>query len=93
MRIQEKIRSREAKIAVVGLGPVGLLAAVTFAGAGLRVIAINTDRSNVDQINAGRSCLLGISDAEMAQLVVPNTDQIGNCGPSPTLTCRSRPTR
>ena len=40
MTIQEKIRGREAKIAVVGLGPVGLRAAVTFARAGLTVIGL-----------------------------------------------------
>src|ERR1017187_5579336 len=51
----EKIRSRTAKVGIVGLGYVGLPLAIEFAKAGFSVTGIDIQPSKVDELNAGRS--------------------------------------
>jgi len=55
MSLREKIESREAVVAVVGLGYVGLPLALSFCEAGFRVVGIDRDRSRVESINRGVS--------------------------------------
>lgn len=49
----EGIAQRETRIAVVGLGYVGLTAAVMFADAGYKVVGVDVDERRVEKINAG----------------------------------------
>ena len=49
-----KIRTREAKIVVMGLGYVGLPTAVVFAGLGFRVTGIDINQNIIRQINCGK---------------------------------------
>jgi UDP-N-acetyl-D-glucosamine dehydrogenase len=51
----EKVASREARVAVVGLGYVGLPLAVEFARAGFPVVGIDVDEEKVADLRAGRS--------------------------------------
>src|ERR1017187_10723926 len=51
----EKIRSRTAKVGIVGLGYVGLPLAIEFAKAGFSVTGIDIQPSKVEELNAGRS--------------------------------------
>ena len=53
MEIEQKIKSKTARIAVIGLGYVGLPTAVNFAENGFNVIGVNRTQSKVDLINAG----------------------------------------
>jgi UDP-N-acetyl-D-mannosaminuronic acid dehydrogenase len=53
-RLLEMIKKTEAKIAVVGLGAVGLPTAALFANLGFRVTGIDVNRKIVDQINQGK---------------------------------------
>ena len=56
------------KVAVIGLGYVGLPVAAAFADAGLRVVGIDIDPAKVAAVNAGRSLLSG-REPDLAALV------------------------
>lgn len=64
-----KFRARDAQVAVIGLGYVGLPLAVNFAKAGYQVIGIDLDQRKVDAINRGESYIGDISTAELAPYV------------------------
>ncbi len=64
-----KIKTREARIAVIGLGYVGLPLVVEFAGAGFRTIGIDLDSSKVAAINAGQSYISDVPEADISSLV------------------------
>src|ERR1035441_1242942 len=53
--LKEKIRSRTAKVGIVGLGAVGLPRAMEFAKAGYSVTGIDVTSRVVEALNAGRS--------------------------------------
>lgn len=67
--IFKKIASKEAKIAVIGLGYVGLPLAVEFAKKGFFALGVDLDIKKVDSINSGRSYILDIKSEEIAPLV------------------------
>ena len=52
--LQEQIRSRKAKVGIIGLGYVGLPLAVEFARHGFRVTGIDLEPRKIDQINSGK---------------------------------------
>ncbi len=54
----EKIRKKEAAIAVIGLGQVGLPTAAVFADAGFTVIGADIDPKKVKMISAGKSPII-----------------------------------
>jgi UDP-N-acetyl-D-glucosamine dehydrogenase len=64
--IVDRLAAREGLVGVVGLGYVGLPAAVTFAEAGFRVIGVDPDRTRVAAIEAGRSYLHDVPDERLA---------------------------
>jgi UDP-N-acetyl-D-glucosamine dehydrogenase len=53
--LEEKIRTRQAKVGIVGLGYVGLPLAVEFAKAGFTVTGIDLSDSKIERINKGDS--------------------------------------
>jgi UDP-N-acetyl-D-glucosamine dehydrogenase len=57
------------RIAVIGLGYVGLPLAITFARAGRRVTGIDVDARKVTQLNDGSSYILDVSSADVAGAV------------------------
>ena len=57
--LQTKIDDRSAKLAVIGLGYVGLPVAAMFAEAGFDVLGVEIRQNRVDEINAGRSPIEG----------------------------------
>ncbi|MDO9546475.1 MAG: 3-hydroxyacyl-CoA dehydrogenase NAD-binding domain-containing protein, partial [Pelolinea sp.] len=57
--LQNKIESRTAKLAVIGLGYVGLPVAALFAKEGFQVIGIDIKKDRVDLINKGISPIEG----------------------------------
>ncbi|MDT8370342.1 MAG: nucleotide sugar dehydrogenase, partial [Longimicrobiales bacterium] len=59
----------EVTLGVIGLGYVGLPLAVEAARAGLRVIGIDINPAVVEGVNAGRSHIQDLSDAEVAEHV------------------------
>jgi UDP-N-acetyl-D-glucosamine dehydrogenase len=65
----ERIRARQARVGVIGLGYVGLPLVVEFARAGFDVTGFDVDASKADQINAGKSYIPDVSDADLAACV------------------------
>lgn len=70
--LEQKIRTRQAKVGIVGLGYVGLPLAVEFAKAGFDVTGIDLSDSKVGRINAGDSYLGDVADATLGPLVKAN---------------------
>jgi UDP-N-acetyl-D-glucosamine dehydrogenase len=69
----ERIRSRQARIGVIGLGYVGLPLVVEFARAGFDVTGFDVDASKCEQINAGRSYIPDVADADLSACVKAGT--------------------
>lgn len=63
--LQNKIRKKEAKIAVVGLGYVGLPLALAFVEANFCVFGIDVDKDRISHIRDRRSYISDISDKEL----------------------------
>jgi UDP-N-acetyl-D-glucosamine dehydrogenase len=57
------------KIAVVGLGYVGLPLSLQFARVGIEVLGLDVDKNKVDALNAGRSYIKHIEAPEIAEMV------------------------
>ena len=69
MSLRNKIRDREARIGVIGLGYVGLPLAVEFAKKGFDVTGFDVDASKIDEINAGGSYILDVKSEEVKTCV------------------------
>ena len=65
----ERIRARQARVGVIGLGYVGLPLVVEFARAGFDVTGFDVDASKTEQINAGRSYIPDVAEADLASCV------------------------
>ena len=91
-----RIAAREARIAVAGLGYVGLPLAVEFAEAGFRVIGLDVDEEKVRRIGAGESYIDDMPSERVGKLVesgrlcatssyadLRDVDAISICVPTP----------
>jgi UDP-N-acetyl-D-glucosamine dehydrogenase len=67
--LEEKIRSRRARVGIVGLGYVGLPLAVEFAKAGFSVTGIDISNQKVNHVNSGESYIGDIPSSTLASLV------------------------
>ncbi len=96
MKICEKIRSRDARLAVIGLGYVGLPLAVEYVKAGFTVVGIDLDQSKVDRLNAGESYIIDVPTQDVADAVakgqftattdasiLADCDSVNICVPTP----------
>ena len=95
-QLEEKIRTKQARVAIIGLGYVGLPLAVGFAQKGFRVVGIDADKGRVDKIQKGRSYILDIRSQDVKNCIqkrrlsatrsyqpIRNTDIISICVPTP----------
>ncbi len=64
-----KLHNRTAKVAVLGLGYVGLPFATVFADAGFSVIGIDTDSRKIKAIHSGQSYIQDVPSEMVSQLV------------------------
>jgi UDP-N-acetyl-D-glucosamine dehydrogenase len=67
--LDEKIRSKTARVGVVGLGYVGLPLAVEYAEAGYHVTGIDLSESKIESINTGDSYIGDVPSAAVKPLV------------------------
>jgi UDP-N-acetyl-D-glucosamine dehydrogenase len=94
--LKEKIKSKEAVIAVIGTGYVGLPLAVEFAKAGFKVIGIDLVKEKVLSINKGESYINDVSSDDLNEVVkskllkattdystLKRVDAISICVPTP----------
>lgn len=66
--LEHKLRTRAARIAVVGLGYAGLPMAIEFARAGFPCTGLDVDLARVETISAGQSPVSNVTDREVAEL-------------------------
>jgi len=64
--LTDKIRTRQARIGIIGLGYVGLPLAVEFSKAGFEVTGFDVDLAKVDAINKGRSYIGDVSSEDVS---------------------------
>lgn len=95
-QLKEKIKSKEAKVAVIGLGYVGLPLAVEKSKVGFNVVGIDQNPSRVEMVNQGKNYISDVKDDELNELVssgkitayngfeiLPEADIIVICVPTP----------
>jgi UDP-N-acetyl-D-glucosamine dehydrogenase len=94
--LREKIDTRSLRVAVIGLGYVGLPLAVTFAEAGFQVVGIDVDERKVEQAKRGESYIPDIASSTLLPLVcteklaftsdyavLKDSDAVSICVPTP----------
>jgi len=67
--LESLIKSKKAKVAVMGLGYVGLPHAVELAKAGFSVFGIDIKKKRVDKVNKGESYIGDVKDEELKRIV------------------------
>ena len=95
-KLLKKIRSKEIKVGVVGLGYVGLPLAVEKAKAGFKTIGFDVQEEKVKLVNEGHNYIGDVVDSDLKKLVeagmltatadfsfVKNVDFIAICVPTP----------
>lgn len=65
----EKIKTRQARVAILGLGYVGLPLATVFADAGFSVLGIDPDKRKVESIQEGISYIQDVTSEDVARHV------------------------
>ncbi len=96
MDLIERIRVREARLGVIGLGYVGLPLLVEFARAGFEAVGIDVDARKVEAVLAGRSYVRDVAGEDVAALVesgrlqattdfsvLAEVDSVNICVPTP----------
>jgi UDP-N-acetyl-D-glucosamine dehydrogenase len=94
--LENKIRSRRAKVGIVGLGYVGLPLAVELAGAGFHVTGIDVSEAKAERVNLADSYISDVPSETLAPLVesgnlratadfsvIRELDTINICVPTP----------
>ena len=92
----ERLRTRKARVAVIGLGYVGLPLAVEFADAGFTVTPVDLDQSRVESIRRGVSYIPDVPSERVREVVdagrlsptrdfaiLAEADAISICVPTP----------
>ena len=96
MEILKLIQNKEAKIAVIGLGYVGLPLAVAFASKGFSVTGIDIQEGKIERLNRGENYIEDVDSALLSKLVsdqklsattdfsiIKDMDAVSICVPTP----------
>ena len=82
MELRDRIRNKQARIGIIGLGYVGLPLAVEFAKAGFEVTGFDVDVTKVSSINKGHSYIGDVASEDVAAAVkakkLSATDDMSN---------------
>jgi UDP-N-acetyl-D-glucosamine dehydrogenase len=95
-QLLEKFQNKTARVAVMGMGYVGLPFATVFAEAGFTVIGVDPVKEKMDRINQGESYIMDVPSEKVAALVkagklsgttdysvLANVDAVAICVPTP----------
>jgi UDP-N-acetyl-D-glucosamine dehydrogenase len=69
IKLKNKINNKQARIAVIGLGYVGLPLALAFAEKGFKVLGIDTDVPRIERIKALKSYITDVPSSLIAKVV------------------------
>jgi len=69
MSLIDKIRRKDASLAVIGLGYVGLPLLVEYARAGFRTVGVDIDADKVRRVNEGQSYIGDVSSETLGEVV------------------------
>jgi len=96
MTLINKIKNREARIGVIGLGYVGLPLAMEFTRAGFHVTGIDIDTEKVEKLSRGENYIPDVNDSDLTQAmdanrfsatsdfsVIEKLDAVSICVPTP----------
>jgi len=96
MGLEELIKNKKAKIAIIGMGYVGLPHAVIMAKAGFHVFGIDIQKKRIDSLNKGKSYIGDVSEEDIREIIqnkkfqafnnfnyLKNTDVVTICVPTP----------
>jgi UDP-N-acetyl-D-glucosamine dehydrogenase len=94
--LQTRLKDRTARVAVLGLGYVGLPLAAVFAEVGFNVIGIDPDERKISTLNQGKSYIIDVQTEQVAKLMdqgklqattnfepLATADAISICVPTP----------
>jgi UDP-N-acetyl-D-glucosamine dehydrogenase len=94
--LQRKIRDHSARVAILGLGYVGLPLATIFAESGYNVVGVEPDEHKVESIRKGESYIQDVPSEQLASLVrtgklratsdfsvLADADAVSICVPTP----------
>lgn len=95
-QLSRKFHDRSAKVAILGLGYVGLPLATIFAEAGFNVVGVEPDQAKVEMLRSGKSYVQDVPTENLARLiesgklsattdfsVLATADAISICVPTP----------
>lgn len=96
MNLEELIKNKQAKVAIIGMGYVGLPHAVLIAKAGFNVIGIDILEERVNSLNQGKSYIKDVKGSDLDEIIkngkfkatndfsaLNNSDVIIICVPTP----------
>lgn len=69
MKLNDLIKEKKAKVAIIGMGYVGLPHALEIARAGMEVIGIDIQQKRIDQLNSGKSYIQDVKDNELEEII------------------------
>ncbi len=75
IKLKNKINNKQARVAVIGLGYVGLPLALAFAEKGFKVVGIDTSAERVGRIQALKSYITDVPSSLIAKLVTKKAFQ------------------
>ena len=94
-QLENKIKSKDAKIGIIGMGYVGIPLGLEFSNKGFTVLGFDKDTKRVDDINAGKQIMKHITKKSMDKFVenkgsataefsrIKNMDCLIICVPTP----------
>ena len=68
-KLRNKIRDKEARIGIIGMGYVGIPLGLEFANNGFNVLGFDKDKRRIDAINEGEQVMKHIKQKDMANFV------------------------
>ncbi|MFQ5510298.1 MAG: nucleotide sugar dehydrogenase [Candidatus Krumholzibacteriia bacterium] len=96
LKLIDRIRNKDARLCVIGLGYVGLPLAVEYAATGFTAVGIDVDASKVERINSGKSYVKDVAEKALGAVVnsgkltattdfsvLAEVDTINICVPTP----------